>query len=152
MEYKKQRSYNIPTPRRRKLTRLLIRGKPSSIANQVMLDSRYSPAILSKIGCAIGQEVVSLCSDKLSSLLCKADKEDLMSFKWDELVQEATQYAPCLVKILTVAFQVMNKKKSSVQPIGLIVSLLCTFRRRTINRVQKIISIILYAGHCSKQV
>ena len=51
---------------------------------------------------------MSLCSDKLSFLLSKTDKEDLMSFKWDELLQEATQYAPCLVKILTVAFQVIS--------------------------------------------
>lgn len=152
MEYKKQRSYKIPTPRRRKLTRLLIRGKPQSVANQIMLDSRYCQSVLTRIGCVIGKEVASLCSDNLSSVLRKTEKENLMTFKWDELFQEATQYAPCLVKILVVAFKVMNKKKSYIQPISLIISLLCTFRRRTMNMVQKIISVILFAGHCSKQV
>ena len=87
MKYKsKARSYNIYTPRRRKLT-LLIRGKPNSVSNQVMSDGRFGQLILKNIGISISKEISLICSDKVCSIL-RGRKEDLMSFTWAKLLQE----------------------------------------------------------------
>ena len=151
LNYNIPRSYNLTTPRRKKLTRLLIRGKPPSVACQVLKDPRYLSPLLLKMGRIIAKEVAVLCSDRVSSLLSSSKKNDFVTFKWEKLF-EVESHAPCLLKILTTALQTKNENKTAVPLIGVIVSILCSFRRRSMNLIQKIVSVILYAGHCSKQV
>ena len=85
-------------------------------------------------------------------MLGKTRKEDLMCFKWNSVIREAEKFAPCLLSVLKVSLEIMNKAKASDPIIGFIISILCFYRRRSINAVQKIIAIILFAGHCSNKV
>ena len=138
------------TPRRRKLTHILVKGKPQSLVNQVMKDPRYLTLLLTKVGMLIKQEISTLCSDNVYSVF--SNIESLSSFSWEKVMQEAEKYAPSFLKILLTALW-KEKESNCVHHIaGLVLSIFCCFRRRSRNTVQRIISIILYAGHCSKQV
>ena len=85
------------------------------------------------------------------SILGMTKKNDLLSFKWEKIIQEAETVASCLLHVLKISPQTKNDKKTSTPIIGLIISILCYFRR-SMSIVQKVVSTILYAGHCSKQV
>ena len=126
----------------------MVRGKPSSVANHVMKDQRYRPFVLAAVGKAISNEVINLCSDGVSSILRKANKEDLSSFTWDKVLEEAKQFSPCLFEILKNSLKAQGCK--SVK--GMIISLFCLSQNSTMNVVQKLVALVLYGGHCSKQV
>ena len=59
----------------------------------------------SKVGHIINREVASLCSDKTMSVLGKTKKNDLLSFKWEKIIQEAETVAPCLLHVLKISLQ-----------------------------------------------
>jgi hypothetical protein len=152
VNYDIPRSYGMNTPNRRKLTKLIIKGKPTSVANHIMKDPRYLPALLRRVGQSIGKEVVSLCSDKVASSFGKSKVSDLMCIDWGKMIEEVKVHAPCWSSMILSCFRTLNKNKRSDPLVLMIVSLLCNFRKRSMNVIQKVISIILYAGHCSKKV
>ena len=94
-----------------------------------MKDPRYNSVMSVKVGQVIAKEVRSLCLDKVGSVLSKCERDDLMSFKWEKVLEEAHQYAPHLLRVLSTCFKTLNSKKKSTQLIGFIISLLCNYRR-----------------------
>lgn len=130
----------------------MCRDNSSSVAKQIMKDGRYNTQMTKKVGQVIGKEVLVLCSDKIRSVQRQYERNDLISFNWEKVLEEARQHAPHLVQVLSSCLKTLNSKKKSTQIIALVISLLCNYRRRTMNVVQNIISFILYTGHCSKQV
>ena len=107
--------------------------------------------MVTEIGKVIRKEVKSLCSDKAASILKESDKSNLVQFTWEKVLAEIQLLAPTLLKLLQTVLEKKNLK-SHIPIIGMITSILCHFHRNSVNCVQNIISIILYAGHCSKQV
>ena len=56
---------------------------------------------------------------------------------------------------LMLSIILMGKHKEKVDVIritGVIISIFTSFKRKLLNIFQKLVSVILYAGHCSKQV
>ena len=133
------------------MTRLIVRGKPASLAAQVLNDVRYKSTVIKDVGKIIKKEIKQLCSDKTSSCLRSTKKSALIGFSWEKLFKEAEYAAPCLLQFLTISLAIKNGKNSK-PIIGLFISVFCYFKRGSMNVLQKIIAIILYSGHCSKQV
>ena len=90
--------YNLTTPRRKKLTRHVIRSKPPSVACQVLKDLRYLSPLLVKMGRIIANEVAVLCYDQVLSLLSSSKKKDFVTFKWEKLFNEVESHAPRSLK------------------------------------------------------
>lgn len=113
----------------------------------------YFTPLLLAVGKIIREEVAALCSNRVSSVLGKTKKEDLIAFKWEKVIQEANKFAPALLTLLTTSLPInRSDTSSSVSIVGLVIAILSAYRRQSMNIVQKIVSVILYTGHCSKQV
>ena len=146
--YKQHRNY-ILTPSRKHLGKHIARGSKLAVARDCMEDPELRNHIVKKVGVRLQQELANLCSSEV--LL--GDHSKLASFTWDLVLAAAKQHAPTLLEIL----QACSSKKKAYQDrskavIGMCIAILCKHRQCNMSLVQKILSIILYAGHCSKMV
>jgi hypothetical protein len=78
--------------------------------------------------------------------------KDLLCFDWGSILKTSMTHSPWLYQILAVSLKSNNPRKNLQPIITMIISLLTYFRNPAVNTLQKIVSVILYSGHCSKQV
>ena len=101
-----------------------------------------------------------LCKMNPPSMLRDTSLESLTSFTWDALVEELRERSPTLYQILKEAAQKRRKvskaRKSYIVEdntvIGLCSAVLMRHKNNKMNMVQRIISLLLYSEHASKQV
>ena len=72
-------------------------------------------------------------------------------FTWDKLLTEIASNAPVFLSILEICTQTVDLDQIEVLSLECFVILL-KYRYFKMTLVQKIVSMILYAGDCSKQV
>lgn len=85
------------------------------------------------------------------SFLGSGSIDDLNQFQWDRLHRELSTEAPILLSILINATKTRVPRPNSHIIVGTCVSLLLKHRNPKMSLLQKMISIVLYAGHASKQ-
>ena len=141
---------HLVTPRRKKIASLLVRGKPKSLALELIKHRRYLQPLLGQVGALLKREMRHLCSNNVADSITSIK---LANFSWSNYFRKIKSHAPCIVELLTLILTGKSKtNKDIIRVTGLIVSIITSFKRSSMNVVQKMISIILYAGHCSKQV
>ena len=94
-----------------------------------------------------------MCSNKVKSVL-RSDKvlsKDLQ-FQWQMVVAELRIHAQTLLAILTESTCIPREKENRSTVIGFCVAILLKYRYSKMSVLQRIISVILYAGHTSKMV
>ena len=105
-------------------------------------------------------EAHQLCTTKHgSSILRNTSSKDLTSFTWKQVVHEQKLCAPVLYKFLKAVVVRKGKcvakpriKKKGASSVGIAASVLLKCRNKFLCQIQSVISVLLYAGHCSKQV
>ncbi len=141
------------TPSRKKLGKLVANGSRASIAAQCLRDQLCRKYITAGVAKLVRLEVATMCSDRFDSILHKYSVDDLQSFNWEMVITEMKASAPTLLHILQLATRKKREDRNKQKMvIGVCLCILCKFRRPTANILQKIVSLILYAGHSSKQV
>ena len=136
------------TPSRKALGKTLGRAGRRSFAKHAVRDRRIRGYILTNMSKVCKNEIRQLCSE--SSLL-RSKKEDLCSFSWSDVGEELNKRAPCISSLLQScipASSPFNKQAIASTCIAILVKA----RRQSACLLQKIVSLILYAGHTSKQV
>ena len=108
--------------------------------------------MLKKIGRQLQKEMKNVCSKKVGSILHSNSSEALKSFKWADLITELNAHAPVLVSILHACTQTRTFKPNRAATIGLCAAVLLKYRFHEMSLVQKLISLIMRAGHCGKMV
>ncbi len=93
-----------------------------------------------------------MASNKVESVLRSQSKDDIKSFSWDVLHLELATNAPTLVSILSAATKTRVARPNTKAVISTCAAVLLNHRNPKMSLLQKIISLILYAGHSSKQV
>ena len=93
-----------------------------------------------------------MCSDKTNSVLRADPTIELKVFKWDTLLAELSQNAPVFLSLLHAATHTRRNRENKSAVIGLCAAVLIKHRFQKMNVVQKLISLILYAGHSGKKV
>ena len=96
------------------------------------------------------KEIIAMCSDTVNSILQQSGSEDISGFKWEKLINELALNAPTLLQLLQCSTTASKKNVDAI--IGMCTALFCKHQRNQASLIQKIISIILYSGHTSKQV
>ena len=134
------------------MCKLLTRGKPKSIIDQCFKDTRYRIHAIEATGRLIHRELMKLCKDDSNSILMSQDSAKLQTFSWSNVLDEAKIHCPSLLYLLRLLTITRTPRSNTDAIIGFILSILCKFRRPSMNLPQKIISLILYNGHSSKQV
>ena len=71
---------------------------------------------------------------------------------WKQVEREMAMRCPLLLRILTAATRTRSERANRTTTIVMCFAVIVKHRNPNVNLLQKIISLILYAGHCSKQV
>ena len=128
-------------------------------------------AVVTKMGRVIREEVRVMCSNKSDSILRSRDPKNLRNFDCDSVISEMEKYTPTLLKILKEVTKPHKKRKKQAHKrndrassnkqndankqnaiIATSAAILCKNHNPSMCLLQKIISLILQAGHSSKQV
>jgi len=122
------------------------RKKNRTVAVEALGDEETKKYIISLIGKA------TICSDLTDSVLRSENSDALKEFTWEALLQELRKYFPTLISILFSATKTRTPRNNQESIVGLCASILIKQRNAKLSLVQKLISLILYAGHSSKEV
>ena len=112
----------------------IARGSKKKLVDQCYDDPDTRPIMLKKM-----EEFLELmCSEKTASILCSDTYNDYQKFSWGKLIQEMRVHAPVITSTAT-----KNPGPNWMAIIGL-----CGSN----SLLQKVILLILHAGHCGKHV
>jgi hypothetical protein len=142
--------YGLSTPRRKKLARCLIRGKPSSMARLCFNHPHYCDELIQLFGKAIKDEIKTMCSENANSILKSMESSDLEQFTWQKVKNEAKEHAPIITSILNIVIAKSKPEKKFMIPF--LIATLCNLHWSKMNLHLKVLSCLLYVGHCSKEV
>ena len=141
------------TPARRKICRPLIRRNYRSFAVTAFKNHSSKKAILKLLGQNLCKEVSSLCSTKSKSALAQPPKKiSNISGVVNGLMADMECRAPILLSLLKWASKTQRPRGNTKLVLSMITSMLCKHRKSSVCQLQRIVSLILYAGHSSKQV
>jgi len=148
------------TPSRKKVGKLVARGSKIAIANQFLKDLQLRKHIATKIGKIIHDEIGVMCSNKFGSVL---RNQSVQTFSCEAVVTEMKACAPTLLSVLQVCTNGHKRPKCQTQKtntsmpdsntiISVCTAILCRHHRPSMSLLQRVVSLILYEGHSSKQV
>lgn len=140
------------TPRRRKICKPLIRRNFGSFATKCIQNRTTKQAMIKTIGGVLNKEISALCSKKVQSILKGKSKESFEKFEVNAFVKELKCRAPTLLSILTSCLKTKTPRLNCSVMTTVIVALLCKHRNPSCSLLQRMTSLILYAGHSAKQV
>lgn len=149
--YKTPKTF-VLTPSRKHMAKAIARKSKKAVAAEALKDPVTKKYILKKLGNELAKEVRGMASDSTNSILQSQNPEHLKGFAWEMLLNELSKFAPVLKSLLSSATSTRVHHSSTDAVIGMCAAILIKHRNSRMNLVQKINSLILYAGHSSKQV
>ena len=149
--YKRPKNFKL-TPNRKHLGKAVARRSKKTIAVQCLKDQDIRKYVLKLIEREVHNEVKALCSNDADSILQQSDPEVLKSFKWNTLMSELVKYTPILKGLLESTGIPRRNRPNFDAVVCLCIALLARNRNQRMNLVAKILSLIMYAGHSSKEV
>lgn len=151
MGYKSPKRY-ILTPRRKRLGKAVARRFHSSVADECLKQSETRKVLFQKLVHLLRKDVKRMCSNEVSSVLQDKKAKALSDFTWQKLMVELAANAPTLLQVLQGCTFTRTPRKNRVATIGMCAAILLRFRHQRMNLVQRILSLILHAGHSAKLV
>ena len=149
--YRMPRTF-VMTPSRKRLGRAMARGSRKAVAVECLKEPTTRKHLLKRIGMLVRNELMSMCSERTSSILSSQSVTDLWEFTWEKLLHELNMNAPVLLTILQECTNTRRPRPNQNAVIGMCTVILLKHRFQKMSLVQKILSLILYAGHSGKQV
>ena len=137
----KPRSYMM-TPRRRKLCRPLARSSHCSLARKCLQDHHVKKHITKIMGVSLRKEIAALCPNVAN----------FTEWRWEDVLDLMKQKAPTLLNLLQMCTKTKKHRHNQNAIVGVLVLTLCKHRRPSASILQRLVSLILYAGHASKIV
>ena len=128
------------------------RGNRRSIAAAIVQNTTLRGEVISLLCREAQQEIKKLCSDSHDSILRMTSKPALENFTWERVWQELQLNTPLLANFLT-GFLPKSKEASCFLPaLCVCASIVIKLQNQKVNVVQSMISLLLKAGHATKQV
>lgn len=118
---------------------------------EALKDPTTKKYLVEMLGNELAKEVKCMSSDSVNSILQSQNPDHLKQFNWEMLLNELCKFAPVLRRLLSLASSRVRRSNTDAV-IGMCAAILINHRNPKMNLVQKINSLILYAGHSSKQV
>ena len=128
------------------MSKALARGSKKSVVDDCFSGPTLFKFVKKKIGSLLKYEIKLMCSNKVQSVLHSTSScSNLKKFNWNNIMDELKANAPILLhNILTSC--IPSKNANFQATICVCSSLIFYSHFRQMNLVQKIISLILYAG------
>lgn len=149
--YKKPRTY-VLTPSRKHIGKAVARGSRKAVAYESLNDPVTRKYVLAKVGSIVRSELACMCSDKTDSILRSQSASDMKHFEWDKLLSELEAHTPVLLSILQSCTQTRRPRPNRKAIVGICAAILLKHRFGKMSLIQRILSVVLYAGHAGKQV
>ena len=105
--------------------------------------------IIKKLQIWINKEVKCLCSDEVNSFLRNSE---VSGFAWDAIVRQLKHHAPLFLAFMQACLYTKKPRKNYSAVLGMCTAIILKHRCREMSLVQKILSLVLYAGNAGKQV
>ena len=131
--------------------RAAARNSKYALVTEVFKNEAYREYVLKKIGVLVRRELTLIYSEHEKSILSSQSPAVLHEFTWDVLLNELSSNAPVFFSILNSCTRTRKRRYNQNAVIGICSAILLKFRSPMMNVVQKILSLILYAGHSRKQ-
>ena len=93
-----------------------------------------------------------MCSDKVNSILASQSESDMKTSRWKNLMSELSENDPVFISLLQSCTWTRNSYINWDVIIGICTVMLLKYRYSKMSQVQRILSIIVYAGHSGKEV
>lgn len=153
VHYRSTTKSYVVTPSRRRICKPLLRKTYSSFASKTMKNSTTRKAMVNALGRMLQSEVAALCSCKSKSVLAQKPKDigDFHSMI-SSLMDDMKASSPTLLSLLKWTLKTRTARANTDVIIAMITSIMCKHRKSSVCQFQRIISLILYTGHSSKQV
>ena len=152
MGYKKPKTI-VLTPSRKHLGKAVAHKRKMAVARECCKDSGTLKYIVAILGSKMRKEIRTMCSDSTKSFLQSQSKEKLTTgLCWDQLHSELSKNAPTLLTFLQACTKTRVPRTNTKAVVGVCAAIILKHRQPKMNLLQKIISLILYAGHASKKV
>ena len=100
--------------------------------------------LIRKVYNLVNKELHNLCSDEVKSVL---QTSDVQEFTWDRLLNEIKAHAPMYFAIMQGCTHTVIPRNNRNAVIGICTAILLKHKFHKMSLVQKIISLIMYAGH-----
>ena len=150
--YAKPKTFTL-TPNRKRIGKAVAGNQHITIAREALANPLTKKQIVKSLGKEIALEIRAMSSAAVNSVLQSKNLDHLRQFKWSMLLEELSMHAPVLSTILELATQTRTARSNTSAVIGMCAALLTSHRNSArMNLIQKITSLILYAGGTSKQV
>ena len=137
---------------RKPLAKMLARGSHNAIARQCLTDPKVKSLVLRHFLVTLRKEVATLCSDGVSSVMLGSSPEEMCEFNASEFIAEARTHAPTLLSIVETLTKSRSATSNRSGITAMILAMLCKCKRPRMSLMQKILSVLLYFGHCTKKV
>ena len=129
------------------------KNNQSAIAKQCTRDARTREHTIAALGKIMCKKMKKLCSEEVKSV---QRAQSLKQFNWSDIVKEAEEHTPSMVQLLRAVTAKGGKspanRKRQDNIIGVLLCILCKYRNPKMMIFQRVLSVILYAGHSAKQV
>ena len=140
------------TPTKKHVARSLVKNSKGALVAELFKDPVSRQYMMKKMAVVMRHELKSMCSERVNSILSSQCSSHLRQFTWDKLLQELLLNAPVFLSVLLSLTQTRQPRLNRAAIIGMCSALLLKLRFSKMSTVQKLISLILYAGHSGKQV
>ena len=125
------------------------RRSRSALVAEALKDPVTKGYIVRRIGMMVKNELILMCSERVSSLLKRQSPKE---FNWNTFMKELSTNAPALLTLLKSCTHTRIPRQNQTAVIGVCCAILLKFRYSKMSLFHKIVSLILYAGNCGKQV
>ena len=151
MGYKSPKRY-ILTPRRKKFGKAIARRFNSSVIDECLKQEDTRKNLFKKLINLLQEDIRRMCSSKVNSILQNKTADALKQFSWDTVMKELVQHAPTLLHVLR-GCTFSKKNKDLINGTTCVcAAIIMHLKNQKMNMLQRILSLVLYAGHSAKLV
>ena len=140
------------TPSRKKMGKAIARKSKATIVRECLKDPIMFNYVINNVSQILQSELRKMCSIEVNSVLKQHLQRNFQDFTWNVLIKEAQVHAPVLLALMKACTKTKSPRPNKIGIIGFCIAILLKCRCDKMSLVQKILSIILYAGHSGKQV
>ena len=129
-----------------------MRRSHKTVATECLKNERSRNHVVNIFCSLIHKEVKSIASTRVKSTLLYQSKQSICDFDWKKVEREMATHCPLLLRVLAAATKTRSERVNRTMTIIMCFAMIVKHQNPNVNLLQKIITLILYAGHCSKQV
>ena len=123
-----------------------------SMADSTWTHTRVQPYVKKQFFSQLRKEIKHLCSFSVNSMMLQSGYKSFESFSWRKVEKELRCNSPLFYDVLMQMTKTRRPRSNHTIILCVCAAIILKFRYPKMSLIQKIISCVLYYGHCSKQV